>query len=269
MPRLTWVHLSDLHANSPKYGWDAEEVLGTVTKDLEFLSNRYGIQPDLLFFTGDAAFGTFAGAPAMEKQFDEAWRILDTVRKVFGGRLPNEKCFVVPGNHDVDWDLISPDNQAWLDQLQQPTPLIEVFEARTGPKVLTRNSTMARFGPYRGFLERTGLSHCGWDDPILGYGRQVEINGLRIGIAGFNSAVMCGKDGEKARLWMASRWQVNRVLPKLANCDLKIALVHHPDSWLHENEGNSSRICRCSSTSCFTATNTTNGLILPFPAKAR
>jgi predicted MPP superfamily phosphohydrolase len=236
MPRLTWVHVSDLHANSPQYGWDAEEVLGTVTKDLGSLSKRYDIQPDLFFFTGDAAFGTRAGSPSMDKQFDEAWRILDSVRKVFGDRLPKERCFVVPGNHDVDRDLISPDNQSWLDQLKQPTPLVEVFEAKTGPKNLTRNSTMARFGPYRGFLERSGLNHCGSEDPVLGYSRQIDINGLRIGIAGFNSAVMCSKDEEKGKLWMASRWQVNRVLPKLANCDLKIALVHHPDSWLHQYE---------------------------------
>ncbi|MES1262194.1 MAG: metallophosphoesterase, partial [Acidobacteriota bacterium] len=235
MPRLTWLHLSDLHANSPQYGWDSDQVLRTLTVDLKKLERDYGIQPDLLFFTGDAAFGTFGGIP-IDKQFDEAWRILDGVRSVFPDRLPNERCFFVPGNHDVDRDSIAPDNQAWLDQLEKATPLVEAFEAVSGPKTLARSNTMARFGPYRKFLERTGLTHCGVNDVALVYSSQLEISGLRVGVAGFNSAIMCGKNGERGRLWMASRWQVSRLAPKIENCDLKIALVHHPDSWLHEYE---------------------------------
>src|SRR4029077_10324258 len=50
-------------------------------------------------------------------------------------------------------------------------------------------------------------------------------------------AISCAKDNEKGWLWMAARWQVSKLLPQIADCDLRLALVHHPDSWLSEFEG--------------------------------
>jgi len=54
---LTWLHLSDLHACRPNTGWDAKRVLATLRADLQKLNKEHGLRPDLIFFTGDAAFG--------------------------------------------------------------------------------------------------------------------------------------------------------------------------------------------------------------------
>ena len=235
MPRLTWLHISDLHALSPRYSWDAGEVIRSVTEDLRKLADRYRIRPDLLFFTGDAAFGRLSTC-SLEAQFDEAVRVFESIRSVFGDRLPPERCFVVPGNHDIDREAISQPVRLWQDALQNVTPLVETFEKNDRASNLLREQLMARFDPYRAFLRRHNFGHCGADHPAFLYARTVEIEGVKVGIAGFNSAITCGKDGEKGHLWMAARWQVNQLVPQLEGCDLKIALVHHPDNWLHEYE---------------------------------
>src|ERR1700722_14790496 len=235
MPLLTWIHLSDLHANSPHYGWDSGEVLRSLTDDLDRLSKQYDLRPDLLFFTGDAAFGTRDGI-SMSQQFEEAWRILSSVRRRFRARLPPNRCFVVPGNHDLDRTEILRENQDWLDRLGNADELAHILAATSGSSFKTQQQTLARFKPYRSFLLKAGLKHCGYDNPTLLYGKLLRINGLSVGIAGFNSAIMCHKDAENGKLWMAARWQANQLLPKLDNADIKIALVHHPDNWLHPQE---------------------------------
>ncbi|WP_047487104.1 metallophosphoesterase [Terriglobus sp. TAA 43] len=235
MSVLTWIHLSDLHANSPKYGWDSGEILRSLDEDLERVCTQFGLDPDLLFFTGDAAFGTRDGI-SIDTQFDEAWRILGSVRQRFKDKLSVDRCFIVPGNHDLDRNRILRDNQEWLSRLKDPNDLAEMFSSSTASSIATQHNTVARFVPYREFLRRAGLKHCGADDMALRYASTLSVNGIKVGIAGFNSAIMCSRDEEQAKLVMGARWQANFALPQIADCDVKIALVHHPDSWLHPLE---------------------------------
>ena len=57
MKQVTWLHLSDLHVNKVNTGWDARRVLQTLTEDLRRMEGERGLLPDLIFFTGDLAFG--------------------------------------------------------------------------------------------------------------------------------------------------------------------------------------------------------------------
>ena len=59
---------------------------------------------------------------------------------------------------------------------------------------------------------------------------------MKVGLAGFNSAWSCCRDGEKGKLWLAGRWQVEELTDKLEGADLPIALVHHPEGWYVEHE---------------------------------
>ena len=54
---VTWLHLSDLHSCKIKTGWDADRVLAALQTDLQLMRERHGVKPDLIFFTGDAAYG--------------------------------------------------------------------------------------------------------------------------------------------------------------------------------------------------------------------
>jgi 3',5'-cyclic AMP phosphodiesterase CpdA len=110
MPRyLTWLHLSDLHACKPRTGWDAKRVTDSLCVDLRKMQADYSLRPDLVFFTGDAAFGQIGKerGKAIVDQFREAHDFLTAVRQAFEPELPQRDLFLVPGNHDVNRERIT------------------------------------------------------------------------------------------------------------------------------------------------------------------
>ena len=131
---LTWLHLSDLHACKPRTGWDAKRVTDTLRTDLERMQNQHGLRPDLIFFTGDAAFGQIGNkrGEAIVDQFREAHDFLTAVREVFNPAIDQRNVFLVPGNHDVNREKITSFETVWLEQehsLDEITRLLQ--EAKT------------------------------------------------------------------------------------------------------------------------------------------
>src|SRR4051794_22005038 len=103
MATLTWLHLSDLHAGNPKTNWDAARVTATLVEDLVRLQGEAGLRPDLIFFTGDAAYGHLGSKPgeSLPEQFAQAAAFLAAVRQAYTPEVPVSQLFLVPGNHDV------------------------------------------------------------------------------------------------------------------------------------------------------------------------
>lgn len=62
---------------------------------------------------------------------------------------------------------------------------------------------MERLADYRTFLESHGFDHLLGDPERLIYSTVREVSGHRVGLAGFNTAWSCGREGEHGRLWMA------------------------------------------------------------------
>jgi formylglycine-generating enzyme required for sulfatase activity len=234
MPPLTWLHLSDLHACRARSGWDAGRVRETLVKDLMELEREHGLRPDLIFFTGDAAFGDLGNEPGerIEEQFGEAAAFLDAVRRAFSPEVPRSNLFLVPGNHDVDRRQVSPALTRWLAEQRELDPVRRLiqdagFDWRMG---------MARLAPYLEFLRASDLAHLLEDANRAIWSAVRTIGGRRVGIAGFNSAWSCGRDQERGRLWAAGAWQQGTLRERLAGTDFNVALIHHPPEWLVEHE---------------------------------
>ncbi|CAG1021851.1 hypothetical protein MTYM_01293 [Methylococcales bacterium] len=98
---IVWLHLSDLHLCKPKTGWDCRQVLTFLTKDLQRLEELQGLRPDMVFFTGDAAFGAIPES-SLAQQYSEVAQFLDSVRTAFSIEIPKGNVFLVPGNHDIN-----------------------------------------------------------------------------------------------------------------------------------------------------------------------
>jgi hypothetical protein len=232
---LTWLHLSDLHAGKPGTAWDARRVVDTISSDLKRLAADHGLRPDLLFFTGDLAFGEGPSSGGrLADQFDVAEGILDKVRSCFQPSLPKSHTFIVPGNHDVDRGAATPEQQLWLDRLDDPAPVIAMI--REGGRQWERFAE--RLAAYREFLRRAGYLHLLQDPTRLTYSHIAHLNGLRVGIAGFNSAWSCHRESEKGKLWVGGRWQAEELYRQLIDADLRVALVHHPQGWYVDHEAN-------------------------------
>src|SRR6185369_1768085 len=233
MAALTWLHLSDLHACRTRSGWDAGRITETLVKDLVELQRDHGLRPDLIFFTGDAAFGHLGSAPgqSVEEQFREAGEFLDAVRRAFTPEVPLGDLFLVPGNHDVDRREVLESQTEWLDR--QMLDRVEKLIHDGGPEW---RGLMRRLGPYQDFLSRHDLGHLLGDPQRALWATVREVHGLRLGLAGFNSAWSCGRDGERGKLWAAGHWQQGTLREKLAGADFSLALIHHPPDWLVEHE---------------------------------
>jgi predicted MPP superfamily phosphohydrolase len=155
LPPLTWLHLSDLHACKPRSGWDAARVTETLVKDLHSLQTEHGLRPDLLFFTGDAAFGHLGSAPgqSIEEQLQEAAAFLEAVRNAFDPPVPLRDLFLVPGNHDVDRRKVSQAQTKWLDDQKDLDPVLQLIrDAGFDWQII-----MARLGPYLDLLRDRDL----------------------------------------------------------------------------------------------------------------
>src|SRR6185436_5894850 len=225
MATLTWLHLSDRHSCRPRSGWDAGRVTETLVQDLAGLQRDHGLRPDLIFFTGDAAFGHFGSEPgkSIEEQFREAGAFLDAVRQAFTPEVPLADLFLVPGNHDIDRREALESQTEWLDR--QTLERVEKLIHDGGPEWRV---FMRRLGPYQDFLRSYDLGHL-LDGPQRALWATVrEIHGLRVGLAGFNSAWSCGRDGERGKLWVAGRWQQGTLREQLASADFSLAFDAPP-----------------------------------------
>src|SRR5262245_41261366 len=95
---VAWLHLSDLHMRGEP-DWERDVVLRDLRRDLPGLARKLGIEPQLLFVTGDVAW---RGAP---QEYEAAQRLLDALGEALGLPL-RTRAFLVPGNHDVDREVL-------------------------------------------------------------------------------------------------------------------------------------------------------------------
>ncbi len=224
---LTRLHLSDLHA-SERSDWDAGRVLRTLLDDLRILRDEHELHPDLLLFTGDAAFA------GRGDEFDTAGRFLEDVREACG--VERENVFLVPGNHDVDRSAIEPDDTEWLDERRKSWDAAAVNDLlRQGDADERWRRAMTRLAAYRDFLQRAGYDHLLADPERLTYVCRRHVRGLDVAVAGLNSAWSCHGD-DRGRLWLGGDFQLATLEPQLDGADARIGLVHHPFGWLGDAE---------------------------------
>jgi len=231
---IIWLHLSDLHFCPEKTGWDAHRVLQPLLKDLKRMESDYGLSPQLLYFTGDAAFGNIGNVPGstFKEQFDGAQQLLEAARTAFATPVPKENVFIVPGNHDVDRAEITADQTHWLETQGNATSVTALIQ-KSGKQW---QQFMDRLAAYRAFLTLYGYDHLLSDADRLIYAQSRTIHGMKLGIAGFNSAWSCNENDRKGGLWFGGDWQSGKLAGQIADSDFRIALIHHPFGWFVEPE---------------------------------
>ncbi len=229
---LTWLHLSDLHRCTTRDGGAGEIVLRRLLDDLVWLRDEHDLRPDLLFMTGDLAFGQLPEQP-LDEQLREGWRWLEKIRRLYEPEISVANVFLVPGNHDVDRGKVKEKDQHWLRTL-----------AKNHDRDRIRRLLHEGGGDWQDYMERLTCfesfvaEHCPHladDGGHCIYSFVRGVGELSVGIAGFNSAWSCGTDDDKAHLWLGER-QLGELTAPLLDSDVRIALVHHPLDWLVEAE---------------------------------
>lgn len=238
MQQLTWLHLSDIHFH-PALNWRDAHSHETLLKYLErcFIEDP-ALRPDLIFCTGDIAFGEAHRAPLAE-QYNDATSFFEKLLVVCGRdgvALAKERLYVVPGNHDVNRKSINGDAQDSLyRKTEQSAKYVDVINQRFDDRQIEFQQSMDRLKEYASFV-KIFLPHQHDPDNRLRYAHVIPVNDVKIGIAGLNSAWSCAGDEDDRKLWLAAEWQLNKAHEQLHDADIRIALMHHPIDNLNQSE---------------------------------
>lgn len=232
---FSWLHLSDWHQGLPDY--DRNVLL---TKMLEDVRLRAKLDPrlaniDVVLFSGDIAFsGRESEYQVVEKT------LIQPLRSQLG-----EKAHFVfaPGNHDLDRSRIADIPVEWDKTItsggadRQKNIGNMLYDTRKAPIVL------APFDNFYAFANRNGTPYS---EASLVLSQ--KFGDGRVGVVAINTATCCarhalksssGADVEQAwdyGMLCISEQQMRQALLELDGCKIKILVMHHPISWMHESE---------------------------------
>jgi 3',5'-cyclic AMP phosphodiesterase CpdA len=215
---IKWLHISDFHlkATDP---FDHDLVLGALIDSLPGLINRFGV-PDFVIASGDLAN---SGRPA---EYERVTSLFDKLLTSVG--LPKNRLFVVPGNHDVDRS-----QGVGLSRALSSSSEADAYFSPDAPKPHITNKLKA---------------FCDWHDAYFAnirvfpttrtYSSElVQVGTGAVEITLLNSALFCQDDNDFAKLSLGRR-QVFEMVERSTKDEhaLRLAVVHHPLSWLNPIE---------------------------------
>lgn len=222
---LTWLHLSDLHFRVSGAGghdaleYDTDVVLSALLHDITERIAEDELQPDLIFVTGDIAFSGKA------EEYDRARSFFEDLLGRTG--VKKERLFLVPGNQDADRARISPAAKIIGKKLTD-RGMVNAILDHAGDRAIM----LDRFDGYKAFVNDYLGQDPPFDDDHYFYVRLLHTGGGLLALMGLNSAwTSSGDEDDQGRLAIGER-QVRRALELAKDADLKIALLHHPLTWL-------------------------------------
>ncbi len=225
MSTITWLHISDLHFRESQSD-DSSVVTNALLTDL---SRRADIAQelekiDLIFITGDLAFSGRSIEYALAHTF------LEELRKIT--RVPKARLFIIPGNHDVNRDLITEADRSLPNRLRTRQAVKELLD-----NPVRRAGTLNRLRNYGEFINNYFGSQLAFDNVRYFYTKTLKISQKQVTVTGLNTVWMSGSDADRHNLFLGEQ-QVRESI-KLAQekrADVRIALMHHPFDWLRDSD---------------------------------
>lgn len=233
--KLTWLHISDIHFHHKTEWRDGSSRLEL----LEHLKNLYAsdplLCPSLIFCTGDIAFGESSNN-ALFDQYAQAKSFFDDLLAICGHGgvpLPKERLFVVPGNHDVNRSSVNSYTQNTLTMwAKDASSHVDTINQHVDDRSKEFKENINRLDEYAQFV-KDYLPHQHDTNGRHHYAGIYNISGIKVGIAGFNSAWSCAGPEDDRNIWLAANWQFNAAYKVVKDAELCIGLMHHPVDWLN------------------------------------
>ena len=220
---IGFVHLSDIHFGQEKGGQIRihDDIKYCLIEDVKLVAKSLESgRAAGIIVTGDIAFGGHA------EEYKAAADWLDEVAKAAGCNIFDIQ--VVPGNHDINRDEITPLTEIMLEKI--------VAEGESALNIFLDNDAdrdflFRRFSAYRSFA--SGYRCLLNTNAELAEERVAELApGRSIRFIRLNSALACSKNDEKGKLLLGAR---QRVLNQRPGEEL-VVLSHHPVHWFQDSE---------------------------------
>lgn len=222
MSKVGWLHISDMHI-SAKHLYNQKIVHEALLNDIEIMQSKKGAQIDFIFFTGDIA------QAASKEDYEAASEFISKLLAITN--IDKKDLFMVPGNHDVNRLNVSKINDDYRQKWETNEQILDIVENK-----VVMEQFLKRFDNYSEFTNNL----YGTSDPIehcnYYYGRLVEKSGVKFGIAGLNSAWAAHGGRQDSNHIYISELQVDNAFSLISEAEIKIALMHHPLSWLYEHD---------------------------------
>lgn len=217
------LHLSDLHAREDKQ-WSSDALLSGAQKILLKETNKRNI--DVLAFTGDIAYS------GKTEEYDIAAKwIEDFCLSSTGLNLDPSRLLFVPGNHDVDRRKL--DAISGAIELELAGAKNHDDAAKHLSVLSSREKLLQRHEAYAEFVKRVrGDDHLS----LPSWSQEIDIPGRKIVFEGYCSSWLCSKDDNRRLL--VGQPQITDRIRRRPDCDMLVALVHHPLSHLIEFDEN-------------------------------
>lgn len=220
---LIYIHLSDIHfgqENGGQYVVNADAKRQLVS-DVRSTLQKMQAQASGIIISGDIAYA------GKKEEYQTAFSWISDVAKAAGCSPVDVQ--VVPGNHDIDRDLITNGAQALINVIHEKgdEALNDLLESESD-----RDMLYHRFSEYRQFA--AGYN-CGLDGEGSIEGHRVfEIApGRYLKFYGINTALICSKErSEEGKLLLGQRQRVIDIEEGVET----IVIGHHPPHWLQDSE---------------------------------
>ena len=220
---IGFVHLSDIHFGQENGGniWIHNDVKDRLIDDVKLVAKKLQSgRAAGIIVTGDIAYG------GREREYTAAAAWLDKVAEAAGCDIFDIQ--VVPGNHDIDRDEITPGTEMMLERIiAEGEPALDRFLQSDAD----RDLLFRRFSAYLPFAEGY---RCPLDTNAELAEEQVDklAPGRSIRFIRLNSALACSKNDEEGKLLLGAR---QRVLNPRPGEEL-VVLSHHPVHWFQDSE---------------------------------
>ncbi len=220
------LHISDFHIKADE-SFDRSVVLGPLIKRVcEDLDS--GIRPELVIVTGDIAFSGRADEYKLAKAFLD--QLLNKLK------LPSERLFIVPGNHDIDRTRYRPKDVPSYDDMSE----LNIELENEG----FRNDLFKGMNDYFNFAQNNYMHLKSRHGRLVPFAITYRTEaGKKIGLIGLNSAWMCRKSPDREEIAIGE-YQLRKAIEEIqpeGNHDLIIYAFHHPLEWLWPED---MKICR-------------------------
>lgn len=231
MTKINILHLSDIHfskSNEP----DSIMIWRKFIQSLKNWKVKNQKKTDLIFITGDIA----NSGKTIEYQ-KIAKENIQNILEVC--ECKNENLFIVAGNHDVDRDLSTTDENDLIEKIiTSADPQNEINKLFTDTSF---GLLFKKFNSFDNFLKEFGKE--GFiikdEDSQIAYrpffAESININNKEIKVIGVNSALLCNNNKNRHKIYGVRR-QLVEALNELAPNEKVIILSHYPTNWLNEEE---------------------------------
>lgn len=226
---LAFIHLSDIHFRKGRAGDvhdEDKELRNELQLDLRRLRPRLP-RLDGLIVSGDVAYG------GKREEFEYGARWIETIRELIG--CPPDSVMVIPGNHDVDRDLVPEDGDVHsLQRTVRGAAGFPGYDDRLAAVLRDEVQGGALLQPIRAFNAFAEQYQCAIAPDKPFWEREFALGLSKLRIRGISSTFLSGP-GDHPETGKMLYGGAQRAILREPNVRHMI-VGHHPPSWTLEGD---------------------------------